>query len=80
MGDRQACIEWSLKVGYLTGEENEVCHILIRVLPETLKLNVFTVDARRTREVHERTRNTIQGEHSSAIHVRSRFRLGEDYR
>lgn len=22
--DRQACIEWSLKVGYLTGEENEV--------------------------------------------------------
>lgn len=22
--DRQACIDWSLKVGYLTGEENEV--------------------------------------------------------
>jgi predicted unusual protein kinase regulating ubiquinone biosynthesis (AarF/ABC1/UbiB family) len=24
-GDREACIEWSLKLGYLTGEENEVC-------------------------------------------------------
>lgn len=23
-GDRDACIEWSLKLGYLTGEENEV--------------------------------------------------------
>lgn len=22
--DRDACIEWSLKLGYLTGEENEV--------------------------------------------------------
>lgn len=22
--DRQACIDWSLKLGYLTGEENEV--------------------------------------------------------
>lgn len=24
LGDRDACIEWSLKVGYLTGDENEV--------------------------------------------------------
>jgi aarF domain-containing kinase len=24
-GDRTACIDWSLKLGYLTGEENEVC-------------------------------------------------------
>jgi aarF domain-containing kinase len=23
-GDRQACIDWSLKLGYLTGQENEV--------------------------------------------------------
>lgn len=23
-GDRNACIEWSLKLGYLTGEENDV--------------------------------------------------------
>ena len=23
-GDREACIEWSLKLGYLTGEENQV--------------------------------------------------------
>ena len=23
-GDREACIEWSLKLGYLTGQENEV--------------------------------------------------------
>jgi aarF domain-containing kinase len=22
--DREACIEWSLKLGYLTGEENQV--------------------------------------------------------
>ena len=26
--DRDACIEWSLKLGYLTGEENEVRYIL----------------------------------------------------
>lgn len=24
VGDREACIAWSLEVGYLTGEENEV--------------------------------------------------------
>ena len=28
-GDRQACIDWSLKLGYLTGEENEVTLLLI---------------------------------------------------
>lgn len=25
-GDREACIAWSLKLGYLTGEENQVSH------------------------------------------------------
>lgn len=25
--NRQACVEWSLKVGYLTGQENEVGQI-----------------------------------------------------
>lgn len=29
--DRQACIDWSLKVGYLTGEENEVSYHLLLV-------------------------------------------------
>ena len=24
-GDRDACKDWSLELGYLTGEENEVC-------------------------------------------------------
>jgi predicted unusual protein kinase regulating ubiquinone biosynthesis (AarF/ABC1/UbiB family) len=24
--DRDACVEWSLKLGYLTGEENKVCY------------------------------------------------------
>ena len=28
-GDRQACIDWSSKLGYLTGEENEVTLLLI---------------------------------------------------
>lgn len=27
-GDREACIEWSLKLGYLTGEENQVSQYL----------------------------------------------------
>jgi len=26
-GDRQACIDWSLKLGYLTGGENEASQI-----------------------------------------------------
>lgn len=29
-GDRDACAEWSLKLGYLTGEENDVSSILSR--------------------------------------------------
>ena len=27
-GDREACIDWSLKLGYLTGEENQVSQYL----------------------------------------------------
>ena len=29
--DRNACTEWSLKLGYLTGEENEVCVDIVTV-------------------------------------------------
>ncbi len=25
-GDREACREYSLKIGYITGEESPVCH------------------------------------------------------
>ena len=27
--DREACIDWSLKLGYLTGEENQVSQYLV---------------------------------------------------
>ena len=26
-GDRQACIDWSLRLGYITGQENKVVHV-----------------------------------------------------
>ena len=29
--DRDACVEWSLKLGYLTGQENEVTFSIIRI-------------------------------------------------
>lgn len=34
VGDREACIEWSLKLGYITGEENQV----------RFALSIYTVD------------------------------------
>jgi aarF domain-containing kinase len=29
--DRDACREWSLKLGYLTGEENDVCLFILTI-------------------------------------------------
>jgi aarF domain-containing kinase len=29
--DREGCLRWSLKLGYLTGEENDVSHSLVFV-------------------------------------------------
>ena len=43
VGDRDACVEWSLKLGYLTGEENEVSMKSLS-FPPIAHLQVFRAD------------------------------------
>jgi len=40
-GDREACVKWSVKLGYLTGEENEVRSLDMEqcFIPQLLTVN-----------------------------------------
>lgn len=43
-GDRTACIDWSLRLGYLTGEETEVCCSLNMMFLERLEPDFSSTD------------------------------------
>ena len=73
--DRQGCVEWSLKLGYLTGEENEVRGRLLFglgcVVPFFLTGPAGDVGC--TRAIDDAARYAVQARDASTVCVRSRL-------
>jgi hypothetical protein len=72
--DRDGCVKWSRKVGYLTGEETEVS--IFMSLHSPFSLQVFVDHARCTCNLHDSARCAIQGDYSTAICIWARNAMG----
>lgn len=75
LGDREACIASSLRIGYLTGEENEVRSTLLFLQRDTTLTDPPAPrpvdDARCARQLHDAARDAVQGRHPTAVLVRA---------
>jgi hypothetical protein len=76
-GDRDACIEWSMKLGYLTGQETEV----ISFPPaSSITYAEHVVDhAGRPREIHDGTWVAFQTRYLATLCFRSWYDVGGSY-
>lgn len=73
--DRDECIEWSLKLGYLTGQENEVRSFRFSPINE-IDLDLDPAgNAQRTRKIDDSPRDSLQVWHASAFRVRATVKL-----
>lgn len=57
LDDREACREWSLKLGYLTGNENEVYLLLTPLHP--LLTAIYLDYAQRPHDLHDASGSTL---------------------
>jgi len=71
--DRDGCIEWSRKLGYLTGQENNV-RVILDTWNSTLMLSLD--HAERPRKLDVSPRHSVQGFITPAIRLRSRDKVG----
>ena len=77
--DREACIKWSLKVGYLTGQEDEV-KVFRTHSPHLAHTSICPAYARRTRAEHDSPRSAFQALDTSAVLIRTWLVLGRHHR
>lgn len=75
--DRGACARWSLELGYLTGNENEVCFWLLKrvVLIESVEID----DAGNPYQFHDHAWHTFQSFRSTAVRLRDRVAVDRYY-
>jgi len=74
--DRDACADWSFKLGYLTGEENEVCAPSSYDSYHRFSCHI-TDYVECSRGYHGLTRDTLQTIYSPTVCVWARFPLGK---
>lgn len=78
--DRSACANWSLKLGYLTGEENEVCLAFPSVTALTSVSCYATDHVKCSRRLHDSTCNTLQTIYTTTICFWTGFPMGGYHR
>lgn len=74
-GDRATCVEWSAKLGYLTGEENEV-RTTFFMKHRSIFTFGFSDNARRTHSIHDSPGSALQDVHTPTSRFRARNRVG----
>ena len=78
--DREGCLRWSLELGYLTGEENDVStHSFEVSLPVTPSDEVCIVYELCPRRVFATARDAVPPRHTTAIRIRSWLDVGRHH-